>query len=149
MPFSLFSMNTLFRVLYTVVIQWRTYMMVCGPEGGWGCFSLINREMVRNPDKLSHSVNYINNQDCTWMTGLILLTALDSLFFCALTSILRSPLIQQVTRMILKLSMMQIHLRSHKSPGRNSKSLQKKCFHLFISCHGRFLQLFQYLRLYQ
>ena len=40
-------MNTLFRVLYTVVIQWRTYMMVCGPEGGGGCFSLMNREMVR------------------------------------------------------------------------------------------------------
>ena len=93
-------MNTLFRVLYTVVIQWRTYMMVCGPEGGWGCFSLINREMVRNPDKMYYSVNYINKQDCTWMTGLILLTALDSLFFCALTSILRSPSFQQVTRMI-------------------------------------------------
>ena len=49
-----FSMNTLFRVLYTVAIQWRTYMMVCGPDGGWGCFSLINREMVRNPDKCRH-----------------------------------------------------------------------------------------------
>ena len=31
------------------------------------------------------------------MTGLILLTALDSLFFCALTSILRSPVFQQET----------------------------------------------------
>ena len=29
-------------------------------------------------------------KDCTWMTGLILLTAFDSLLFCALTSILRS-----------------------------------------------------------
>ena len=44
-------MNTLFRVLYTVVIQWRTYMMVCGLEGGWGCVSLMDREMVSNPDK--------------------------------------------------------------------------------------------------
>ena len=33
-------------------------------------------------------------QDCAWMTGLILLTAADSLFFCALTSILRSPCVQ-------------------------------------------------------
>ena len=83
-------MNTLFRVLYTVVIQWRTYMMVCGPEGGWGCFSLMDREMVRKPDKCTfHLVYYCNEQDCAWMTGLILLTALDSLFFCALTSILR------------------------------------------------------------
>ena len=40
-------MNTLFRVLYTVAIQWRTYMMYCGPDGGWGCFSLMSREMVR------------------------------------------------------------------------------------------------------
>ena len=44
-------MNTLFRVLYTVVIQWRTYMMVCGLEEGWGCVSLMDREMVSNPDK--------------------------------------------------------------------------------------------------
>ena len=40
------SMNTLLRVLYTVAIQWRTYLMFCGPEGGWGCTSLFSREMV-------------------------------------------------------------------------------------------------------
>ena len=83
-------MNTLFRVLYTVVIQWRTYMMVCGLEVGWGCVSLMDREMVSIADKRSYSVKYFK-QDCALMTGLILLTALDSLFFCALTSILRSP----------------------------------------------------------
>ena len=89
-------MNTLFRVLYTLVIQWRTYMMVCGPEGGWGCFSLMDREMVSsNSDKRSHFAKYSNKQDCAWMTGLIMLTALDSLFFCALTSILRYPVFQQ------------------------------------------------------
>ena len=44
--FKLFSMNTFFRVLYTIAIQWRTYLMFCGPEGGWGCVSVFSREMV-------------------------------------------------------------------------------------------------------
>ena len=44
--FKLFSMNTFFRVVYTIAIQWRTYLMFCGPEGGWGCVSVFSREMV-------------------------------------------------------------------------------------------------------
>ena len=50
-------MNTLFRVLYTVAIQWRTYMMYCGPDGGWGCFSLMSREMVRQYLTVVNQIN--------------------------------------------------------------------------------------------
>ena len=78
------------------------------------------------------------------MTGLILLTAFDSLLFCALTSILRSP---QGKYISFYLTIYQIHLRSHQSPGRNSKDFQEECIYLFIPCRGRFLQLLQYLHL--
>ena len=41
-------MNTLFRVLYTVAMQWRTLLMYCGPEGSAAyCWSPLGREMVR------------------------------------------------------------------------------------------------------
>ena len=41
-------MNTLFRVLYTAAMQWRTLLMYCGPQGEAAyCWSPLGREMVR------------------------------------------------------------------------------------------------------
>lgn len=81
-----FSINTLFRVFYTVAIGWRTYLMFCGPEGGWGCVSVISREMVT---LLSWKKINLFFKDCNLMTMFVILNAVSSLIFGVLTSAIR------------------------------------------------------------
>ena len=48
MAASVFSLNTLFRVLYGLAMQWRAKLLYCGPppSDSFLCWSPVSREMV-------------------------------------------------------------------------------------------------------
>ena len=58
----LFRCETFYRVLYTICIQWRNYLMLCGNQ----CYHLFNKDL-----------------DCAVMVATIMATATTSVMFSA------------------------------------------------------------------
>ena len=53
--FILFSLNTFWRVVYTVAMQWRDFMLFCDKHDDENCFLFFDRLMVCKPKKLGNS----------------------------------------------------------------------------------------------